>query len=69
MAENNTQTMKTSLQENMDYLNQVLLVDVSFDLVYRVIHVGGKEACIYFIDGFWRFNYKQDAKVYRSRGY
>ena len=52
MAENNTQTMKTSLQENMDYLNQVLQVDVSFDLVYRVIHVGGKEACIYFIDGF-----------------
>lgn len=52
MAENNTQTMKTSLQENMDYLNQILQVDVSFDLVYRVVHVGGKEACIYFIDGF-----------------
>ena len=52
MAENNTQIMKTSLQENMDYLNQVLQVDVSFDLVYRVVHVGGKEACIYFIDGF-----------------
>ena len=52
MAENNSQTMKTSLQENMDYLNQILQVDVSFDLVYRVVHVGGKEACIYFIDGF-----------------
>lgn len=37
MAENNTQTMKTSLQENMDYLNQVLQVDVSFDLVYRCL--------------------------------
>ena len=52
MAENNTQIIKSSLQENMDYLNQVLQVDVSFDLVYRVVHVGGKEACIYFIDGF-----------------
>ncbi len=52
MAENNTQTIKKNLQENMDYLNQVLQVDVSFDLVYRVVHVGGKEACIYFIDGF-----------------
>ena len=52
MAENRSQTVKASLQENMDYLNQVLQVDVSFDLVYRVIHVGGKEACIYFIDGF-----------------
>lgn len=52
MAENNTQIIKSSLQENMDYLNQVLQVDVSFDLVYRVVHVGGREACIYFIDGF-----------------
>ena len=52
MAENNTQTISTNLQENIDYLNQVLQVDVSFDLVYRVVHVGGKEACIYFIDGF-----------------
>ncbi len=52
MAEFNTQTIATGLQENMDYLNQILQVDVSFDLVYRVVHVGGKEACIYFIDGF-----------------
>ena len=44
--------ISTNLQENMDYLSQVLQVDVSFDLVYRVIHVGGKRACIYFIDGF-----------------
>lgn len=52
MAEYNTQTIAIGLQENMDYLNQILQVDVSFDLVYRVVHVGGKEACIYFIDGF-----------------
>ena len=52
MAENNTQIIKSSLQENMDYLNQVLQVDVSFDLVYRVVYVGGREACIYFVDGF-----------------
>ncbi len=52
MAENITQKMKTDLKENMSYLNQILQLDVSFDLVYRVIHVGGKEACIYFIDGF-----------------
>ena len=52
MAENTTQTITTSLQENMDYLNQLLQVDVSFDLVYRVIQIGGRNACIYFIDGF-----------------
>lgn len=44
--------MTSSLQESMAYLNQKLAVDTNFDVVYRVIHVGGKEACIYFIDGF-----------------
>lgn len=44
--------MSSSLLENMNYLNQNLSVDTNFDVVYRVIKVGGKEACIYFIDGF-----------------
>lgn len=52
MAENITPTISTNLQENMDYLKQALQLDVSFDLVYRVINVGGRKACIYFIDGF-----------------
>lgn len=47
-----TDKMTASLQENMKYLNNRLSVDTNFDVVYRVIHVGGKEACIYFIDGF-----------------
>ncbi len=41
-----------SLQEDMAYLNRVLDVDRNFDIIYRVIHVGGKEACMYLIDGF-----------------
>lgn len=44
--------MSTSLSENMAYLNTCLEVDKSFDLVYRVIKTGGRDACIYFIDGF-----------------
>lgn len=52
MSENNRKLISTNLQENMDYMSQELQVDISFDLVYRVIHVGGKKACIYFIDGF-----------------
>lgn len=44
--------MTGSLKENMAYMNERLAIDVSFDLVYRVIHIGGKEACMYFIDGF-----------------
>lgn len=44
--------MGKTLSENMQYLNRLLEVDKSFDLVCRVIRVGGREACIYFIDGF-----------------
>lgn len=47
-----TTKMSASLSENMNYLNQRLCVDTNFDIVYRVIRIGGREACIYFIDGF-----------------
>lgn len=48
----NKDLMSTSLQENMDYLSKRLCPDTNFDVVYRVIEVGGRQACIYFIDGF-----------------
>lgn len=44
--------MSTQLAGNMKYLADTLYVNESFDLVYRVIDVGGRKACIYFIDGF-----------------
>lgn len=44
--------MTASLKENMDFLNRKLDIDKNFDLVYRVIQIGGREACIYFVDGF-----------------
>lgn len=44
--------MTSSLEESMRYLSERLKPDMSFDVVYRVINVGGKQACIYFIDGF-----------------
>ena len=37
--------MKTSLEENIQYLNEKLAVDANFDVVYRVIEIGGKRAC------------------------
>ena len=52
MSENTNKKISTNLQENMNYLKEALQLDVSFDLVYRVVHVGGRKACIYFIDGF-----------------
>lgn len=50
--ENKNSKMTTSLQQTMTYMNERMSPDVSFDIVYRVIEVGGRQACIYFIDGF-----------------
>ena len=44
--------MTTSLQQSMVYMKERMAPDSSFDVVYRVIEVGGRQACIYFIDGF-----------------
>ncbi len=41
-----------SLQKDMNALNTMLDVELNFDVVYRTIHIGGREACMYFIDGF-----------------
>ncbi len=41
-----------TLQLDMQYLNRLLAVDTNFDVVYRIIYIGGREACMYFIDGF-----------------
>ena len=40
------------LEINMKHFHEVLRVDINFDVVYRVIRVGERDACIYFIDGF-----------------
>ncbi len=44
--------MTGTLRQDMNYLNERLKVDKSFDLIYRTIEIGGREACMYFIDGF-----------------
>lgn len=44
--------MNENLSDSMKYLNEKLAVDKNFDVIYRVIHIGGREACMYFIDGF-----------------
>ena len=38
--------------KNVDYMNQMLPVEDSFDIVQREIQIGGKDATFYFIDGF-----------------
>ena len=42
----------TRLEDNIARFNQKLDTDTNFDVVYRVAKVGGRNACIYFVDGF-----------------
>lgn len=41
-----------SVKENVTYMNQVLPVQDSFDIIQRDLMIGGREASFYFIDGF-----------------
>ncbi len=50
--QNSALRMSTDLEQNMEYIRERMCPDSSFDVVYRVIEVGGRKACIYFIDGF-----------------
>lgn len=40
------------LKDNIARFNEILDVDTNFDVVYRVTKVGGRDACVYFVDGF-----------------
>ena len=44
--------MSGSLADDMDYLNGQLGVGTNFDVLYRVVTIGGRNACVYMIDGF-----------------
>ena len=52
MIEKNTKKVSSSFQENNEYMNQVLPVKESFDIIRRDMQIGGKQASFYFIDGF-----------------
>lgn len=56
--------MKTDLEENMEYLNEKLAVDANFDVVYRVIEIGGRRACMYLVDGFCKDDLMQKMLQY-----
>ena len=52
MIEKDTKKVSSSFQENIDYMNQVLPVQESFDILQRDMLIGGERASFYFIDGF-----------------
>ena len=42
----------STTDENVAYMNQMLPVEESFDIIQRNIQIGGRKAAFYFIDGF-----------------
>lgn len=40
------------MTENLEHFRQVLQADKNFDVVYRVIEIGGRKGCLFFVDGF-----------------
>ena len=44
--------LSKNLNENVKRLNEILNLDTNFDLIRKGITIAGKDACIYFIDGF-----------------
>ncbi len=53
-----------SLKTDMAYLNGILDADVNFDIIYRVVEIGGKEACMYLVDGFCKDDMAQKLLQY-----
>lgn len=47
-----TKKLSKNLSENVEYMNEILAVDKSFDVIYRKLRYGGKEFALYFVDGF-----------------
>lgn len=52
MVEKDTKKVGRSFQENIAYLEQILPVKESFDIVRRDMEIGERTATFYFIDGF-----------------
>ena len=54
MVEKDTKKLSISFEENIAYMNDILPVKESFDVIRREIIIGGKNAVFYFIDGFMK---------------
>lgn len=52
MVEKNTKKMSPCFEDNIRYMNEILPVKESFDIIRRDIVIGGKAAVFYYIDGF-----------------
>lgn len=52
MVEKNSKKISASFEDNIRYMNEILPVAESFDIIRRDIIIGGKASVFYYIDGF-----------------
>ena len=52
MVKKNERRLSASFEENIRYMNEVLPVKESFDIIRRDMKIGGKASVFYYIDGF-----------------
>lgn len=45
-------TIGSDIKGTISWFNENLRMEENFDVVYRVIKIGGRQACFYYIDGF-----------------
>ena len=44
-AKSTDDKMSGILRQDIKYLNEILAVETNFDIIYRIVHIGGREAC------------------------
>ena len=52
MIKKDEKKISSSFEENIAYMDQVLPVKESFDIIKREMEIGGRKSFFYFIDGF-----------------
>ena len=52
MVEKNTKKISASFEDNIRYMNEILPVNESFDIIRREMEIGGRASVFYYIDGF-----------------
>ena len=52
MVDKSSRNLRASFEENIRYMNEILPVKESFDIIRRDMVIGGKASVFYYIDGF-----------------
>ena len=47
-----SRVLSSYIGDNIQLFHELLNVDKNFDIVYRTMKIGGRQACFYFVDGF-----------------